>query len=443
MTKKESYFKGKKITVMGLGLLGRGIGVIKFLAEQGAVLMVTDLKTKEQLAPALKQLSKYKNITYVLGEHRLEDFNNKDLIIRAPNAPLDSIYLKEAKKNNIEIDQDASLFCKLAPAGVKIIGVTGTRGKSTVTHLLYEILKAAKKNVYLAGNVRGTATLPLLKKVRSGDCIVMELDSWQLQSFNTFSPNLAIFTTFMNDHQNYYGSTSLTTSRGGMERYFADKANIFTHQTKDDVLIAGSQVVKMVKAQKPKGKLIIPKQSLLAGKHREYNAALASTAAKELGIKDSVIKKAVKNFRGLPGRLEFIKDVKGVKYYNDTTATTPDAVMAAVHALKDYKGRIVLIGGGTDKELDFKRYSQIVPKYLKELILFKGTATDKILKVLPLKFKKQVVLVENMTDAFKCATSLAEKGDLILLSPGAASFGIFKNEFDRGDQFVRLVKKMK
>ena len=420
---------------MGLGLLGRGIGVIKFLAEQGAELTVTDLKTKDQLAPALKQLSKYKNINYVLGEHRLEDFNNKDLIIRAPNAPLDSIYLKEAERNGVEIDQDASLFCKLAPEGVKIIGITGTRGKSTVTHLLYEILKTAKKNVYLAGNVRGTATLPLLKKVKPGDCVVMELDSWQLQSFTSFSPHLAIFTTFMNDHQNYY--------KNSMERYFTDKANIFIHQTKDDVLIVGSQVAKKVKSLMPKGKLIIPKQSLLAGRHREYNAVLASTAAKVLGVSDSVIKKAVKNFKGLPGRLELVSVKKGIKFYNDTTATTPDAVMAAVHALKDYKKKLILIGGGTDKELDFKRYGQIVPKYLKELILFKGTATDKILAVLPLKWKKQAVLVDNMPDAFKCAVALAQKGDLVLLSPGAASFGIFKNEFDRGDQFVRLVKRLK
>jgi UDP-N-acetylmuramoylalanine--D-glutamate ligase len=438
----RNYFKNKRITVMGLGLLGRGIGVIKFLAGERAELTVTDLKTAEQLAPALKQLSKYKNpskgragITYHLGAHDLNDFKNKDLIIRAPNAPLDSVYLKEAEKNGIEVDQDASLFCKLAPAGVKIIGITGTRGKSTVTHLLYEILVKAGKKVYLAGNVRGTATLPLLKKVKAGDYVVMELDSWQLQSFNTFSPHLAIFTTFMNDHQNYY--------RGSMERYFADKANIFTHQTKDDVLIAGSQVAKMIKAQKPKGKLIIPKQSLLAGKHREYNAALAMAAAKELGVKEMVIKKAVKNFKGLPGRLEFIKNIKGVKYYNDTTATTPDAVMAAVHALKDYKGKIILIGGGTDKELDFKRYGQIVPKYLKELILFEGSATTKILAILPLKWQKQAVMVKNMPDAVKCATSLAEKGDLVLLSPGAASFGIFKNEFDRGDQFNKLVSKIK
>lgn len=427
---------------MGLGLLGRGIGVIKFLAEQGAELTVTDLKTPEQLSPALKQLSKYKNpskgragITYVLGEHRLEDFRNKDLIIRAPNAPLDSIYLKEAEKNKIEIEQDASLFCKLAPAGVKIIGITGTRGKSTVTHLLYEILVQAGKKVYLAGNVRGTATLPLLKKVKAGDYVVMELDSWQLQSFNTFSPQLAIFTTFMVDHLNYY--------KGNMDCYFADKANIFKHQTKDDVLIAGNQVAAKIKLLKPQAKLIIPKQTLLQGQHREYNATLAMTAAKELGVKEAVIKKVVKNFKGLPGRLEFIKNVKGIKFYNDTTATTPDAVMAAVHALKDYKKKIVLIGGGTDKELDFRRYGEIVPKYLKELVLFEGSATTKILATLPLKWQKQAVIVKNMSDAFKCATALASKGDIILLSPGAASFGIFKNEFDRGDQFNKLVSKIK
>jgi len=431
----RDYFKGKRITVMGLGLLGRGIGVIEFLVEQGAELTVTDLKTKEQLAPALKQLSQYKNIKYVLGEHRLEDFINKDLIIRAPNAPLDSIYLKEAEKNKIEIEQDASLFCKLAPEGVKIIGVTGTRGKSTVAHLLYEILKADKKRVYLAGNVRGTATLPLLKKVKAGDYVVMELDSWQLQSFTTSSPHVAIFTTFMVDHLNYY--------KGSMERYFVDKANIFKHQTRDDILIAGSQVAAKIKLAKPKAKLIIPKQSLLAGKHREYNAALASAAARALGVEDRIITRAIKSFKGLPGRLELITTKKGVKFYNDTTATTPEAVMAAVHALKEYKSRIILLGGGADKELDFKRYGQIVPKYLKTMILFKGSATEKILAALPAKYKNQVVLVDNMKNAVKSAVGSAKRGDIILLSPGAASFGIFKNEFDRGDQFVKLVKKLK
>ncbi|OHA57234.1 MAG: UDP-N-acetylmuramoylalanine--D-glutamate ligase [Candidatus Vogelbacteria bacterium GWA1_51_14] len=431
---------------MGLGLLGRGIGVTKFLVESRAKVTVTDLKTKEELKAALKPLAKFRNITYRLGGHNLKDFNKQDLIIRAANVPIDSPYLKEAKKNKITITQDATLFAQLAGEGAQIIGITGTRGKSTVTHLLYEILKASGRRVWLGGNVRGTATLPLLKKVKPGDMVVMELDSWQLQSFGDakISPSLAIFTSFMNDHQNYY--------KNNLERYFQDKANIFKHQTKDDILIVGRnnfgpesfKLVDEIKKLKPKSKLIVPSYKLsLPGKHREYNAALASAAAKVLGVSEAVIKRTVNNFKGLPGRLELIKSIRGIKYYNDTTATTPDAVMAAVHALKEYKGKIILIGGGADKELDFKRYSQIVPKYLKELVLFKGSATDKILVVLPAKFKKQAIVVGGMRDAFKCAISLAERGDIVLLSPGAASFGLFRNEFDRGDQFNKLVKAIK
>jgi UDP-N-acetylmuramoylalanine--D-glutamate ligase len=462
MTDYQDYFKNKKVLVMGLGLLGRGIGVTKFLAESGAKVTVTDLKTKEELKAALKPLAKFKNITYHLGGHNLMDFSAKggsasggqDLIIRAANVPLDSPYLKEAKKNKIPVTQDATLFTQLAGEEVKIIGVTGTRGKSTVTHLLYEIIKAAlrlrsgrlKKQVFLAGNIRGTATLPLLKKVKPGDVVVMELDSWQLQSFGDaqISPSLAVFTSFMNDHQNYY--------RNNLGRYFEDKANIFKHQKTGDTLIVGKnnfapesfKLVNEIKKLKPKSKLIVSSHKLsLLGKHREYNAALASAAAKALGVSEAVIKRTVNNFKGLPGRLELIKNVRGIKYYNDTTATTPDAVMAAVHTLGDKKGKIILIGGGADKELDFKRYGQIVPKYLKELILFKGSATDKILKVLPAKFKKQAIVVSGMKDAFKCAISLAERGDIVLLSPGAASFGIFKNEFDRGDQFNKIVKRLK
>ena len=196
-----TYFKGKKITVMGLGLLGRGLGVVKFLAECGADLLVTDLKTKEQLAPSLAELSNYKNITFILGEHRLEDFRDGDLIIKAAGVPLNSIYIEEAKKNNIPVEMDVSLFAKCAPE-VKIVGVTGTRGKSMTTTLIYEILKTnekfLKKNVYVGGNLRGVATLPLLKKVKGGDILVCELDSWQLQGFGDtqMSPQISVFTTF-------------------------------------------------------------------------------------------------------------------------------------------------------------------------------------------------------------------------------------------------------
>lgn len=240
MKNYKQFFKGKKITVMGLGLLGRGVGYTKFLAEclsaqtGGADLIVTDLKTKEQLASSLKQLEKFRGIKFILGEHRLEDFKDRDMIIKAAGVPLDSIYINEAKKNDIPIEMDVSLFAKLAPS-VKIVGVTGTRGKSMTTTLIYEILKAnekfLKRKVFLGGNLRGVATLPLIKKVKEGDILVCELDSWQLQGFGDakISPNISVFTSFMPDHMNYY--------KNSMEEYFEDKANIFKYQKSDDILI--------------------------------------------------------------------------------------------------------------------------------------------------------------------------------------------------------------
>src|SRR3989344_8267606 len=208
MSDFEQYFKGKKITVMGLGLLGRGVGDVAFLAECGAELIVTDLKTKEQLKESLEKLAKFKGIKYVLGEHRLEDFRNRDFILKAAGVPLDSVYIEEAKKNNIPVEMSAALFAKFS--GLPIIGVTGTRGKSTVTHLIAHILESAGKRVILGGNVRGVSNLQLLKEINPpagrADVAVLELDSWQLQGFGEakISPHISAFTNFMQDHLNYY-----------------------------------------------------------------------------------------------------------------------------------------------------------------------------------------------------------------------------------------------
>lgn len=444
---------------MGLGLLGRGIGVVKFLAKNGADLIVTDLKTKEQLSSSLKKLAVFKNIKYVLGEHRLEDFRNRDMVIKAAGVPLDSPFIAEAKKNKIPIEMDASLFAKLAPTGVKIIGVTGTRGKSMVTHLLYEILKEnfGSSKVHLGGNVRGIATLPLLKKVKPGDFVVMELDSWQLQGFgeSRLSPPVSLFTTFLSDHQNYY--------KNSMEQYFADKANIYRWQTKDGILLARPQAVKIIKEKDKagiKGRFKVVKKSdlpanwkhNLLGEHNLENIALALSAARELGALDKVSKKAIAAFPGLPGRLEFIKEKGGIKYYNDTNATTPDAVLVALAALKKYKGKIILLGGGADKNLDYATYAKAVRQNVKALALFRGTATDKILEVLWSRSvlgrsrtdlgQNKVEVFDNIREAFAWAKAQAKRGDIILLSPGAASFGVFKNEYDRGDQFNKLVKRI-
>ncbi|OHA59111.1 MAG: UDP-N-acetylmuramoylalanine--D-glutamate ligase [Candidatus Vogelbacteria bacterium RIFOXYB1_FULL_42_16] len=459
----KKYTKNKKVTVMGLGLLGRGIGVVKFLAECGADLIVTDLKTEEQLASALKPLAKYKNIKYVLGEHRLADFANRDLIIRAANVPMDSIFLAEARKNNIPIEQDASLFVKFVKLHlpkVKIVGVTGTRGKTTVTMLLADILKSAfgDQNVHLGGNIRGLATLPLVKKIKDTDTVLMELDSWQLNSFSPsvrglsggpeegISPHVSVFTNLLVDHQNYY--------KNSMELYFADKANIYRYQKTGDVIVAGKEIAKKIKNQRSKikngGKLIevnaknfpVGWKTKLLGEHNLFNTALAVEAARALGVKEAVIKKAVANFAGVPGRLEFVREVKSVKYYNDTTATTPDGVMAALEALKKYQGQIILLGGGADKELTYGDYAKVVKKTVKALALFKGAATDKIITALG-KNKIPFEVFDNMKSAFAWAKLQANRGDVVLLSPGAASFGVFKNEYDRGDQFVSLVKKIK
>jgi len=444
----KQYFKDKKITIMGLGLLGRGIGVTKFLADLGAEIVVTDLKDSEQLAPALEELSSYKNIKFVLGEHRLEDFADKDFIIKAANVPLDSPHIAEARKNNIPIKMDASLFLELAPPVVSI-GVTGTRGKSTVTHLIENIIKEYlstqndDRKLYLGGNVRGMATLPLLAKVKEGDFVVFELDSWQLQGFgdSQLSPHIAVFTNLMADHLNYY--------QGDMKRYFEDKKNIYRFQTADDYLIAGKSISPLIrKSGKGQGKFVAPLvvpsvwSPKLIGKHNVENIALALTVASVLNIPTEVTRRVVESFTGVPGRLEFVRELGGVKYYNDTTATMPDATIAALEALSDSSDQIILIAGGNDKNLDYTRLGETLPKYVQKLVLFPGSGSDKLQSVLPKEFLENIIPVTSMDQAVREATALAQAGGIVLLSPGATSFGLFKNEFDRGDQFNDLVKKL-
>lgn len=427
---------------MGLGLLGRGINVAKFLAEQGAILTITDLKTEAELQSSLNQLKKFTNITYVLGEHRLEDFRDKDMIIKSAGVPLDSPFIAEARKQGIRIEMDASLFAQFFP-GI-IVGITGTRGKSTTTHLIQHILKTADKTSYLGGNVKGLATLPLLKKVKKDDIIILELDSWQCQGFgeSKISPNIAVFTTFLPDHMNYY--------KHSMEDYFADKANIFKYQSTEDVFIVGKQTLPLIKSMGGKGeaRLVVPKTSLPAGwklripgEHNIYDAMLAVEVARALGVKDSIIKKALATFKGVEGRLELVANIHSVKIYNDTNSTTPDATIAALKTLGDkVKKNIILITGGSDKLLDMSAYLKEIPKSTKAVMLLAGSGTERVKKNIKASIVKEFDAVKP---AVIEAWAQAKRGDVILFSPAFASFGMFKNEYDRGEQFVALVKKLK
>ena len=458
----KKQFKDKKITIMGLGLLGRGLGYTKFLAECGANLIVTDLKTKEQLATSIKALSKFKDIKFVLGEHKLEDFKDRDMIIKAAGVPLDSIYIKEAVKNNIPVEMDVSLFSKCAP-DVILVGVTGTRGKSMTTTLIYEILKNnekfLKQKVYIGGNVRGVATLPLLKKVKKGDILVCELDSWQLQGFGDakLSPHISVFTSFMPDHMNYY--------KNDMDKYFSDKANIFKYQNDNDVLIIRPGMKKFIKTKDVKGKFVVVNTNKIEdlnfsvpGKFQKENLAAAIEVAKQFNIPDAKIAKAIKNFKGLEGRLQYLKTIKGVKIYNDNNATTPEATMAGIEALSlttdvgrllqtsNVCKNIILICGGADKGLNLDTFVKVLNKYCKVVIMIPGTGTDR-LESLNLKVESYKVkdLKEAIKEAFKQSKKglPAQAGDIILFSPAFASFGMFNNEYERNDLFMKLIKQLK
>ncbi len=434
MVDYKKYFKDKHVTVVGLGLLGKRLGDIAFMAECGAHITVTDLKTRKELLPSVKKLAKYEdNITYVLGEHRFEDFEDKDFILKGQGVALDSPYIAHAREQGIPVEMDESLFAKLAPE-VKIIGITGTRGKSTTTALIYKILKSAGVRVYLGGNVLGTAALPLLKKVKPGDIAVFELSSWQLQGFGEamISPNIAVFTNFMPDHMNYY--------REDMNQYFLDKSYVYKFQKKGDALVVGKNLADKI----PKG----PQKTLVAdpdkvpvdwkikvpGAHNLENIACAIEVAKLLNIDEDKVRKAVEGFKTMPGRLELARKFNGVRIFNDTNSTTPDATIAALNSFSE---KVILIMGGMDKKLPLEQLLKILPERTKRIYLTPGAGSDKV------NVKADLEKVKDLAEAVKRAYKFAKAGDIILFSPAFASFNMFKNEYDRGEKFMNLVKKLK
>lgn len=446
--RKELYkklFEGKKITIMGLGLLGRGIQVTKFLAECGAQLTVTDLKSEKDLATSINSLKKYK-IRYVLGKHDLKDFESVDMVIKSAGVPLDSPFIQHARAMGVDVSMDASLFAKIVHTldqDIRIIGITGTRGKSMTTAMTYHLLKENEKKlgckVYIGGNMRMKATLPLLTEVEAHDIVVLELDSWQCQGFGDekISPEIAIFTSFMPDHMNYY--------KDSMSEYLSDKSNIYRFQKSGDHFITNKTVLKILQ-DKPKGKVILTDKKKIAeiklqvfGEHNRQNAAYAYEVAKIFKLPETTIKKTMKSFGGLEGRLQNISELGGIHVINDNNATTPEATAAGIEAVraKYKKGNVILLAGGADKKLDLKNMIHSIKKYCSHTILLSGTGTER-LKTNLTKFEEY----SNFKEATLRAISLAKKGDIILFSPGFASFGLFLHEYDRNDQFIKIIKTL-
>ncbi|MCR4284220.1 MAG: UDP-N-acetylmuramoyl-L-alanine--D-glutamate ligase [Parcubacteria group bacterium] len=459
----ENKFKNKRVVVMGLGGYGDGSGISAalFFARVGARVLVTDLKKEEDLRHQIKKLNKFKNIQYFFGGHREKDFQRADLIFQNPSVPDSSVYLKIARENNIPIINDWSLF--LDNNDNFLIGVTGSKGKSTTTSLVYEFIKKKNKAI-LCGNI-GVSPLKYMDKIKKEDVVVAEFSSWLLRGLLPAkkSPNIAVITNLKSDHLDKYKS---------LEDYHNDKKIIFKFQGpqdflilnkddkeskkagkgiksrifwfskkhfngKDGIFIEGRDIVFKVDGKEEKVVKISDIQ--VPGDHNLENVLAGVCAAKIFGVKNSDIRMVLRDFKGVKDRLELVREIKGIKYYNDTTATNPDGAVSALKAFKEKKKRIILIAGGVDKNLDYKEFAKTIKKEVKELIIFPGTATDKLLKEINVHHS----VVHKMKEAVRLARSLSKKGDIVLLSPGAASFGLFKNEFDRGKQFVREVRKLK
>jgi len=437
----NKLFKNKKVVVMGLGLHGGGVSVAKFFYKQGANVLVTDLKTEIQLKDSLEKLKKLK-IEYVLGGHKESDFQKADLIIKNPDVPNSSPYLEIARKNNVLIETDVSLFFKLTKAFT--IGVTGTKGKSTTASLIYHLLKPKYKRIFLAGNI-GVSPLEIISKVKKGDKVVLELSNFELENLNQ-SPNIAVVTNILEDHLNRYAS---------MSDYVDSKKSIFKYQNKKDNLVLNEDdlIVKNFAKEafskvyfysvKKILKTIKIKDFKLLGEHNLSNLSATITVAKLLKVSTASINKSIKSFKGVPSRQEFIKEVHGVKYFNDTTATMPEAVIAAINAFssKFINSKLILICGGQNKGLDFLELTKIIRERVGDLVLLPGTASDKIEE--GLSGYNRIYKVSSMQEAVLTAKKTAKKGDIVVLSPGATSFNLFKNEFDRGEQFIKAVKNLK
>lgn len=437
---------------MGLGLLGRGVGDARYLAEAGAFVTVTDLKTADILASSLTQLEGVVNIEYVLGEHRLEDFENKDFILVAAGVPMDSEYLEHARAHGVKLVQSAALFAQLS--GVPIIGVTGTRGKSTVTHMIHHVLSfITGENILLGGNVRGVSNLQLLKDVKEDSLCVMELDSWQLQGFGwaEISPAVAVFINFMPDHLNYYSRGGKTEAEA-MDAYFLDKAQIFLHQEESGTFVTTPEVFARAQSL-PRVTLgqevvladvsILPEDMLLSmpGEHNRLNAALATEALRAVGMTDEEIFEGLATFPGVEGRLQLLATIDNVRIYNDNNATTPAATTVALESLDMGNKNIILIAGGADKKLDPTGLAYAITKHCKNVFLTPGSGTDTLLPYLD-GGDTGVSIMGDLKLAFTEAVRLAVPGDIILFSPAFSSFAQYKNEYERNDEFVELINKL-
>lgn len=425
----------KRVTIAGLGHFGGNIAAAKWLVEQGAIVRVTDRAPAEKLRDSLDQLAGLP-ITYKLGGHDVADFNQVDLVVASPAIPPSNEYLKAARLTGVPVTTEICLFLERCPAPV--VGVTGTKGKSTTSAMLGAILKQ-NRTTWFGGNI-GKSLLPELPKISRDHAVVLELSSFMLQytGENAWSPHVAVVTMLAPDHLDWHGT---------FDAYSEAKRNIVRFQQPGDVAVVNEESAELAKWFGPaaglKSQVVRygveerrPFDLQIPGRHNQLNAQGAFAAAQALGISWDDAASALRDFKGLPHRLQLVHDADGVRWFNDSIATIPEAAVAALTAFEP--GRVIQIVGGSDKGLDIQPMVDGLPKRAKAVLCIgtTGPAVAERLRTAGANVRE----CGDLPSAVSAAKSLAAPGDVVLLSTGFASYDQFANFEDRGDQFTRLAR---
>ncbi len=477
MESKKEFIKNKKILIVGLGSLGGGIATSLWFLKQKAKITITDLRDKKDLKQSLNKLKQYSSrIKLSLGGHNKKDFKNHNLIIINPGVKIkNNPYLKIAKKEKNLIENEISLFLRFNQS--PLITITGTRGKTTITNWIGYLLKEKYPQTIIGGNMPESPVLSFLNKTKANIPVVLELSSFQLEILkNKYQgPNIAIITNLYRDHLNRHGN---------MKNYAMAKANIFKNQQKTDYLILNYQDkwTKFFLSLKPKSQIYFisnkplslnkngifnknnniyfqdnkKKQLILNakrfskqwGEHNLNNLMFSILAARLFGLSLTQIKKQIPRLPQMTFRQQTVYQL-GTKLLiiNDSCATTPEATIAALKRFSNKQNNLVLITGGTDKDLKYNELAKQIKKTIspKNLIILNGSASKKLIReLIKIKYSNNYSVFESLSECLFYSLYLRKyKTDIILFSPGATSFEKFLNEFDRGKAFNNLIKKIK
>jgi UDP-N-acetylmuramoylalanine--D-glutamate ligase len=454
----RDFFRGREVLVMGLGRFGGGVDVAKFLTKAGAKVTVTDLAGAKELSNSISQLKESGEIKYKLGCHEERDFTETDIIVANPAVASDNKFLKAARKKKRLITSQIGIFFELCPA--KIIGITGANGKSTTTASTVHLLRAGLAvkncrytNVWLSGNIGNEPLLMTLDEIKPSDLVVLEMSSFQIEQLAQTGrmPQIALLTNLTPNHLDRYST---------FEQYCAAKEHIFRLQKLDEenpaVSIFNAEDVVgckwFEKYSKGAGRRCIKfsandvsaevrKAFPLPGRANLSNLAAAMSIAMYFGVEDEVIRDCLPEFKALPHRLELVAQINGVKYYNDSKATTPESTIVA---LESFEQPEVLIAGGYDKGISFDELGKKIAQKVKAAILI-GQTAGKIANAIGVcgKTKTKIKFANSLAEAIESARQTAVRGDVVLLSPACASYDMFDNFEQRGGEFCRIVRSMR